>query len=44
MLGVGVDPKAGAFMVVGAYSNTEAKAQLCNPRGAFQGDSYKRKQ
>lgn len=44
VLGVGADPKAGAFLVLSMYSNVEEKLKLCNPRGALQGTWFKRKE
>jgi hypothetical protein len=43
LLGVGADPRAGAFLVLGTYANKEQNARLCNPRGLFQGEWYRRR-
>jgi len=43
LLGCGVDPKAGRFLVLGTFSNTTAKLSFSNPRGPFQASWYKAK-
>jgi len=41
LLGCGVDPKAGRFLVLGTYSDLKAKLSFSNPRGPFQASWYK---
>lgn len=43
LLGCGVDPKAGRFLVLGVYGGVKAKLSFSNPRGAFQASWYKAK-
>jgi len=43
LLGCGVDPKAGRFLVLGTYSNLKAKLSFSNPRGPLQASWYKAK-
>jgi len=43
LLGYGVDPKAGRFLVLGTYANAKSKLSFSNPRGVFQATWYKSK-
>jgi hypothetical protein len=44
VLGVGSDPKAGAFLVLNNYANQEDRLRLTYPRAASSGTWYKRKE
>jgi hypothetical protein len=44
VLGVGSDPKAGAFLVLNNYPNQEDRLRLTYPRAASSGTWYKRKE
>jgi hypothetical protein len=43
IFGVGSDPKAGAFLVLSTYGNTDEEADFCIPRRRFSGEWFKRK-
>jgi hypothetical protein len=43
IFGVGADPKAGAFLVLSTYNDTDEQADLSIPRRKFSGTWFKRK-
>jgi hypothetical protein len=43
VFGVGADPKAGAFLVLSTYSDSDEQTDLCVPRRVFSGTWFKRK-